>query len=193
MKENYHHGNLKNDLIDMGIKIINSEGEKALSLRKVAAACGVSHSAPYAHFNDKEELLEAMNDTVTNLFINKLYEAVNSVQDQSAEKKIVAMGKGYVQFFIDHPDYYSFLFYNQKITVHLAVGENHQEDYPPFLLLKELYDKYLEEKEIEQRIEEKEIALIKIWSTVQGLASLVCMENVTISGTWEEYLEYLID
>ena len=38
MKDHYHHGNLKQELINTGIRIINTEGEQALSLRKVAAA-----------------------------------------------------------------------------------------------------------------------------------------------------------
>ena len=57
MSDSYHHGNLRQALIDAGIKIINEQGEDALSLRKAAALCEVSHAAPYAHFKDKEELI----------------------------------------------------------------------------------------------------------------------------------------
>ena len=189
MESKYHHGNLRKELIDTGIRIINHEGEQALSLRKVAAACGVSHSAPYAHFKDKEELLQAMKTTVTEHFMEKLNEAVKG---ESAEQAIIAMGKNYVKFFIDNPDYYKFLFYNQKITVHLCVDGEYKEDYPPYLLLKQLFSKYLEEKKLDLSNEEKEIQLIKIWSTVQGIASLACMENVVTSKPWEEYLDDII-
>ena len=68
MEDKYHHGNLKPALIDAGIRIINKEGEQGLSLRKVAAACGVSHSAPYAHYKDKDELLSAIKSSVTAQF-----------------------------------------------------------------------------------------------------------------------------
>ena len=77
MKDNYHHGDLRNALIEAGIKIINENGEDALSLRKVAAACGVSHAAPYAHFPDKESLLSAIKETVTNDFLSELEKAAN--------------------------------------------------------------------------------------------------------------------
>ena len=193
MKDHYHHGNLKQELINTGIRIINTEGEQALSLRKVAAACGVSHSAPYAHFQDKEQLLEAMKATVTELFTRQLNEAVAEAGEESAEKAIVAMGRSYVKFFKEHPDYYIFLFYHQKITVHLTLDADDKDDYPPYLLLKKLYEKHLEEKQISLSDEEKEIELIKIWSTVQGIAALVCMENVVISRPWEEYLDKLIN
>ena len=138
-EDKYHHGNLKQALIDAGIKIINKEGEQGLSLRKVAAACGVSHSAPYAHYKDKDELLSAIKSSVTEQFTEYLHEAVDGMKEESAEKAIVAMGRSYVKFFINNPDYYQFLFYNQRITVHLMAGETHEEDYPPYLLLKALF------------------------------------------------------
>ena len=53
MADKYHHENLRQELIDAGIRIINEVGEENLSLRGVASACNVSHSAPYAHFKDK--------------------------------------------------------------------------------------------------------------------------------------------
>lgn len=192
MENKYHHGNLKQALIDTGIKIMNEEGEKGLSLRKVAAACGVSHSAPYAHFKDKEDLIIAIKTSVTERFTQYLYDAVDKMKEESAEHMIVAMGRSYVKFFIDNPDYYQFLFYNQKITVHLMAGETHEEDYPPYLLLKSLFFRYLDEKGMKLSDEEKEIELIKIWSMVQGLASITCMENVQTSLPWEDYLEKLI-
>ena len=40
--------------------------------------------------------------------------------------------------------------------------------------------------------EEIELELIKRWSTVQGIASIACMENVTTSKPWETYLDKLI-
>ena len=48
----YHHGNLKNELIEAGIALINEEGLSGFSLRKVAAKCNVSNAAPYSHFNN---------------------------------------------------------------------------------------------------------------------------------------------
>ena len=193
MEDKYHHGNLKQALIDAGIKIINEEGEQSLSLRKVAAACGVSHSAPYAHFKDKEELLSAIKSSVTEHFTEYLYQAVDRMKGESADKAIIAMGRSYVKFFIDNPDYYQFLFYNQKITVHLTAGEIHEEDYPPYLLLRTLFFRHLDEKGISLSEEEKEIELIKIWSTVQGIASIARMENVVTAKPWEMYLDKLIN
>ena len=53
-EKDYHHGNLRKELIEKGIKMINSTGEEKLSLRKLAVECGVSNAAPYTHFKNKD-------------------------------------------------------------------------------------------------------------------------------------------
>ena len=60
-ESNYHHGDLKNALIQAGVKILSKEGISGLSLRKVARQAGVSHAAPYAHFADKQALIAAIS------------------------------------------------------------------------------------------------------------------------------------
>ena len=53
----YHHGNLRQELIDCAIKMIGEAGVEGLSLRKVARELGVSHAAPAHHFKSKDDLL----------------------------------------------------------------------------------------------------------------------------------------
>ena len=184
MADSYHHGNLRQALIDAGIKIINENGENALSLRRVAAACNVSHAAPYAHFKDKEKLLEAMKKSVTDKFTNELETAVN--KGRNAEESIILMGKAYISFFSKNPDYYTFLYGKLNICAHLQMDQNHEEDYPPFLLLRKLYKDYLTENGIEQTEKEQEIGLIKTWALVHGLASIACMKGVDSSMNWSD-------
>ena len=54
MTQKYHHGQLKQALIEAGIEILNVTTPEQLSLRKVANQCGVSHAAPYKHFKNKQ-------------------------------------------------------------------------------------------------------------------------------------------
>lgn len=75
-RQTYHHKDLRNALIETGIHLVNTEGVNSFSLRKVAAACGVSHAAPYSHFQNKEELLEAMQLFITDRFSKQLESAV---------------------------------------------------------------------------------------------------------------------
>lgn len=192
MTDNYHHGNLRQALIDAGIRIINESGEEALSLRKVAAACGVSHAAPYAHFVDKDALLEAIKECVTKRFTDELEDAVASAHGLRADDAIDAMGHKYIMFFRENPDYFNFLFHKQKIEVHLSMDQEYENDYYPFLILRRYFMKYLEENRIDLSKEEQEIQLIKTWALVQGISSIVCMENVSCSKPWDELLDRLL-
>src|SRR5436853_7154633 len=56
----YHHGDLSRALVEAARRILEAEGPTALSLRAVAREAGVSPAAPYHHFKDKTELLEAV-------------------------------------------------------------------------------------------------------------------------------------
>ncbi len=60
-KSKYHHGDLKNALIEAGIDILAQDGVGGLSLRQVARKAGVSHAAPYAHFSNKQALIAAIS------------------------------------------------------------------------------------------------------------------------------------
>ena len=56
----YHHGDLSRALVLAGRRILENQGPAALSLRAVAREAGVSPAAPYHHFKDKGELLDAV-------------------------------------------------------------------------------------------------------------------------------------
>ena len=187
MSDMYHHGNLREALIEAGIRIINERGEDALSLRSVASACDVSHAAPYAHFKDKDELIEAIRKSVTEQLMGELEDAVCTAVN--SEIAIVGMGKRYVSFFRDNPDYFKFLFGRQNITAHLRIDEKTDDDYPPFVLLKEIYLKYLKENGIKKNRKDQELGLLKIWASAHGLAALACMSGVIPSFDWDEMLE----
>lgn len=190
MADGYHHGNLRQALIEAGIKIINEQGEENLSLRKVAAECEVSHAAPYAHFKDKDELLEAIKNSVTERFMEELLKAIED--KPTADQAIIAMGRTYIQFFSSNPDYFAFIFGKQNINAHLKMNREHKDDYPPFLLLRRMYLKHLEENGLEKTFEEQEIELIKIWSIVHGMASIACMKGVKSSVNWNDIDERLL-
>jgi len=54
--KSYHHGNLKQELIDCACKLCERDGYTKLSIRSLAKESGVSQTAPYRHFETKETL-----------------------------------------------------------------------------------------------------------------------------------------
>jgi AcrR family transcriptional regulator len=56
----YHHGNLKEALLDAAVAMIAETGPRGFTLREAARRAGVSHNAPYRHFRDRNDLLAAV-------------------------------------------------------------------------------------------------------------------------------------
>ena len=57
----YHHGNLRETLIDAGTELARTGGPTAVVLRAVSREANVSHNAAYRHFADHEDLLAAVS------------------------------------------------------------------------------------------------------------------------------------
>jgi len=62
-KPPYHHGDLRNALLLEGINMLHEKGISGLSLRELARRLQVGHNAPYRHFKNKQQLLEAIAST----------------------------------------------------------------------------------------------------------------------------------
>ena len=110
MENRYHHGDLKVQLIKSGLRMIQEDGIKKLSLRRLAQMCNVSEAAPYSHFKNKDELLIAIQDYVTEQLSTCLQDAYEKSEQPDSPMAIFNMGKAYVHFFMEYPEYYSFLF-----------------------------------------------------------------------------------
>ena len=191
MSDKYHHGDLRNALIEEGIKMSNTSGEDSLSMRKLAEKCGVSMAAPYAHFKNKEEIVNAIKKYVEDAFTEYLEAAVNKAEND-IEAKIVALGVAYVSFFIDNPEYFTFLFSRGYVHLNLDFNSSDENMFKPYKILKDLCSRYFDEKKPGLSDYQKELEIIRIWSSVQGVTSLIFMKNVKWSHDWKEELNNLI-
>jgi AcrR family transcriptional regulator len=104
----YHHGDLSRALIDAARKILETEGPAALSLRAVAREAGVSPAAPYHHFKDKAQLLEAVAHEGWHELDLALSAARASTDD--ARARISNLGVAYVCFARDNPALYRVMY-----------------------------------------------------------------------------------
>ena len=100
----YHHGDLSRALIQAGRRILEVGGPAALSLRAVAREAGVSPAAPYHHFKDKCDLLEA----VAKEGWMELGAAVAKARAQAPDVRaaLTNIGVAYVCFARDNPALY---------------------------------------------------------------------------------------
>ncbi len=106
----YHHGDLRRVLLDQAAQMIRQDGEAALSMRKLAAAVGVSRTAPYHHFADKQALLFAVAEEGFLRFSEMMAAATpgenTGVNEESLHRFIVS----YLRFALDYSEYYDLMF-----------------------------------------------------------------------------------
>jgi len=105
----YHHGDLRRALIDTALAMVTEEGAWNFTLREVARRAGVSHAAPYNHFEDKSALLAE----VAVLGFESLRQTMETAargQPRSARQAFAAIGAAYVRFGVEHPAHYRLMF-----------------------------------------------------------------------------------
>lgn len=187
-KKNYHHKNLRNALIEKSIEIVSSEGVPSFSLRKAAAACGVSHAAPYRHFQNKEQLLSAMQEHITDRFSILLEEVIKKYEGTPVLLK--QMGLAYVAFFIENPTYFSFLYTQSDIVIDLQCQIPDKENYRPYMLYKTAVISILEQ--VHYPLEKQNDVVISLWTFIHGITSLATMSNVRYEN-WEQKVTDFID
>ena len=189
-KKSYHHGNLREELIEKGIEMINEAGEEKLSLRKVAKMCGVSNAAPYTYFKKKSDLLYAMSDYIWGILTMELDRTRKKYENQ--EDLLVKLGKTYVMFFCENHRYYHFMISrkNMKIDLFSKFSEIENNNEKAFSILKIEAMKILEKMGVpNQAMQDKIIAM---WALVQGLVTIMIMNDITYSEIWEEKIEEII-
>jgi AcrR family transcriptional regulator len=104
--DRYHHGDLRRALILEALRTIQKDGAAALTLRGVGESLGVSRTALYRHFADKQALLNEVADEGFRLLATALREAWGS----GGRRGFDAMGLAYVGFAVAHPSHYRVMF-----------------------------------------------------------------------------------
>jgi AcrR family transcriptional regulator len=108
-KRAYHHGDLERALVETAVRMIEDEGVQALTLRGVGARLGVSRTALYRHFDDKQALLARVASEGFRRFHEALAAAVARA-DKRRVDPMPAMAAAYLQFARANPSHYQTMF-----------------------------------------------------------------------------------
>ena len=178
----YHHGDLKNALIQVGIEILSDEGVKGLSLRRVAKRAGVSHTAPYAHFANKQALVAAIS---TEGYRRLYAQLTHNDQKFGSDplKKLVEVAWSYVQFAVNDPAHF-------KITFSGVVEK--ENDYPAFVEISQQSFAFIIKTVADcqaagiLRSGPTDLIAVHLWGSIHGLATLL-IEDQLSSTVLENY------
>lgn len=181
-KAGYHHKNLKEEMIENSIKIMATEGYDKFSLRKVAKACGVSHTAPYRHFKNKDSLVASIIDQVNYKFDQILKMAVKKYpEDLTSQLKEMAFL--YVKFLVENPEYMKFLFFsdfNNKFSSDKKdLSYNMSQPYKTFT---QTVQRYQAQKDGTSGPNNPDELILAIWGLAHGIAVLITQEYFQSDG-----------
>jgi AcrR family transcriptional regulator len=160
----YHHGDLRNGLLEAARTILEEESLAALTLRAVARKAGVSHAAPYRHFPNHEALLVELSIEGFDELRDSLIEA--SKAQGSESDRIANIGAAYMRFVAQRPALARLMFGGQLPN---------RDQFPALGLKADSIG-----QEIGNALHDSALGLA-VWSAVHGLAMLV-LENVIDLG-----------
>ena len=104
----YHHGDLRRALIDQALRTIDKLGVEGLTLRSVGEALGVSRTALYRHFSNKQGLVAAVAREGFRTLRLSLVDAWE--RNGRGRAGFEAMGEAYLEFAVGHPSHYRVMF-----------------------------------------------------------------------------------
>jgi AcrR family transcriptional regulator len=157
----YHHGDLRTALVDAGLKALESNALADLSLRQLARDVGVSATAVYRHFPDKQALMRAL--AVAGI------EKLGLAQQQAAESankdadSFAATGRAYVRFALDNPALFRLIFSQCEPIGETVFGDN--------LAARLLRDKAIHATGGDEASARR--LMVQAWAIVHGLAMLM--------------------
>jgi AcrR family transcriptional regulator len=103
----YHHGNLKQALLEAAVQLIAETGPRGFTLREAARRAGVSHNAPYRHFRDRDDLLAAV---ATDGFDRLTRAMARAAPKASPLNRLRRSGLAYVDFALRWPQHFAAMF-----------------------------------------------------------------------------------
>jgi len=108
-KRGYHHGNLRQALIDAALSLIETKGPTGFTLSEAAKNAGVTPAAVYRHFEGREQLIEACALQGHEIFADLMAHAFNGGQP-TALAAFEATGRAYLAFARKFPGHYMAMF-----------------------------------------------------------------------------------
>lgn len=168
-RRGYHHGNLREALIQAAQDLIGAKGPAGFTIAEAARLAGVSPAAPYRHFRDAESLLAEVATRGFDAFRDRLAAALTASPATDPARAAEAVGRAYLAFAREEPAFYAAMFEariaREPFPDLQAAGDR------AFAVLRTLAERLAGAARIQPRPPALMIAL-HIWSLAHGIASL---------------------
>ena len=161
----YHHGDLRAALVAEGLNLLRESDVEHLSLREVARRVGVSATAVYRHFPDKQALLSALA-YAGGAELERRQRAAQAAAG-AGYPGFDATGREYVHFAVENPALFRLMMVSARSASRLDASERHEQSLE---LLRQNIDVILGP---DVSAEDKRLRAVQAWAIVHGLAMLI--------------------
>ena len=168
-RKQYHHGNLKQEIIKESLKQLNLVGFDKLSFRTIAKNLGVVSSAPYNHFTSKNQLFRDLINIGTKTLLKKMKE--EKLKQNSPSEQLSHSARAYLKFSLEEKELFLLMFSKNNFEIKKLI------DAISLQFLDIVKEKFKDGRRM--RVTEKG-ASITAWAMVHGLAKLVSNNNIEL-------------
>jgi AcrR family transcriptional regulator len=169
-RRGYHHGNLREALVEAALALIGETGPAGLTIADAARRAGVSPGAPYRHFRDAEALLAEVALRGFESLATALTQAWNGGKPELIQA-FENLGRAYLAFARSEPAYYAAMF-EARVDAEAHPGLLAASD-RAFAVLRDAADTLTEAAPGRGRPPALMVAL-HVWAMSHGIASLFC-------------------
>jgi AcrR family transcriptional regulator len=169
----YHHGNLRQELLEAAMRAFAERGNVGFTLRELARDVGVTHNAPYRHFASKAELLQSLRDEGFRRLAEAEHAALRRLGEGAPVRaRVAVLGDAYVRFAIAEP-----LRLQLMLGAPLEAGDGAPPEAESYLILERTLEEGRASGAVRRDLSARELALVA-WALVHGLASLVSSKRI---------------
>jgi AcrR family transcriptional regulator len=188
IKNEYHHGNLKEELLKIAFDFIHNEDIDKLTLKVLSDKTGTSRSAIYRHFNSKDALIEAIIEKGFDIFDQHISPLLLD-ENKTIVDRFYLSTKGYIEFAKQNPNLYRLLFGKKYAHIRESIMSLKDDDCIAFVALKTTIEQGQSQGIL--RKEDSYKQAIVIWSSLHGLSSLIIDGFLDVQEIYEELYKQL--
>jgi AcrR family transcriptional regulator len=173
LRGTYHHGNLEAALIAAATEMVRKDGVEHLSLRAVAADVGVSPSAAYHYYPDKDSLIAGVGTSLFDLLATVQERELSQIHGKGAKAaraRFRALGKGYLNWATSEPNLFRLMF-GGYCSIDITDVVKQRQESRAWNILSTCLDDLYETGAISAAM--RPYGEIFAWSTVHGATSLI--------------------
>jgi AcrR family transcriptional regulator len=108
-RDTYHHGRLRQAMVEAAIELIAEVGPHAVTVREAARRAGVSPGAPFRHFATRAALMTAVAEEAMRRFQRAMAQCLAAAAPFGPREKLSLLGKAYIGWALHHPAYFKAL------------------------------------------------------------------------------------